>query len=91
MNLSISNYNNFFKMKGILDRNTIHVFHDEFRNIFREVNALTINIEDIVSMDKYGVNAMAELHNQAIIKNKKFTIIGNGCEDLYHHFRSEAA
>jgi ABC-type transporter Mla MlaB component len=91
MNLTISNYNSYFKMKGILDRNTIHVFHEEFRNIFRKVNSVTISVEDIVSMDRYGVNAIAELHNEALAKNKKLAIIGLGCKDLYEHFKSAQA
>jgi len=91
MDLKITNYNNFFQLKGVLDRNSVYMFQQEFKHIFEKLTTITISIEGIESMDKYGVNAMAELHNQAIIKNKKFAIIGNGCEDLYNHFKSEAA
>lgn len=91
MALKITNYNNFYQLKGVLDRNSVYSFQQEFKHIFKKLNTITISIEGIESMDKYGVNAMAELHNQAIIENKKFAIIGNGCEDLYHHFKTEAA
>ena len=91
MNLKITNYNNFFQLKGILDRNNVYMFQQEFKHIFEKLSSITISIEGIERMDKYGVNAIAELHNQAIIKNKKFAIIGNGCEDLYDHFKSDKA
>ncbi|GAA4962829.1 hypothetical protein [Algibacter aquimarinus] len=91
MDLQITNCNNFFKIKGTLNRNNLDVFRNEFRNIFDKTNTVTISIEDIVSMDRYGVNALAELHNESIEKNKSFSIIGLGCKDLYNHFKSQVA
>jgi anti-anti-sigma regulatory factor len=91
MELIITNCNNFFKIKGTLDKNNLGVFQSEFKNIFEKVNALTISIEDIDSMDRFGVNALAELHKEAIAKNKSLSIIGLGCKDLYNHFKSEIA
>jgi anti-anti-sigma regulatory factor len=91
MELRITNCNNFFKIKGTLDKNNLGLFQSEFKNIFEKVNALTISIEDIDSMDRFGVNALAELHKEAIAKNKSLSIIGLGCKDLYNHFKSEIA
>jgi anti-anti-sigma regulatory factor len=91
MELIITNCNNFFKIKGTLDKNNLGVFQSEFKNIFEKVNALTISIEDVDSMDRFGVNALAELHKEAIAKNKSLSIIGLGCKDLYNHFKSEIA
>ncbi|MDO5968564.1 hypothetical protein Q4Q35_01980 [Flavivirga aquimarina] len=91
MDLKISNCNNFFKIKGILNRNSLEAFQNEFQNIFEKVNNLTISIEDIESMDRYGVNAFVALHNEAIQKNKNLSIIGIGCKDLYNHFKAENA
>ena len=56
MDFKISNCNNFFKVKGILNKNNVSLFNDEFNNIFDRVNNLTISIQDIISMDKYGVD-----------------------------------
>ena len=91
MELQITNYNNFFKLKGILNRNSINKFHAEFSNIFEKVNALTISIENIELMDKYGVDALASLHNESVVKNKSLSIIGFGCKELYDHFKTQAA
>ena len=91
MDLKISSCNNFFKIKGILNRNSLEVFQNEFKNIFEKVNNLTISIQDVESMDRHGVNALAALHNEAIEKNKNLAIIGLGCKDLYNHFKAENA
>ncbi|MCF8273686.1 hypothetical protein [Yeosuana sp. AK3] len=87
MNLKITHSNNYFKLKGILDRDNLDLFQKEFKNIFDKVSNLTISIEEIEWMDKYGVKAMAGLHDEAIIKNKKLSIIGLGCKELYEHFK----
>jgi anti-anti-sigma regulatory factor len=87
MNLKITHSHNFFKLKGILDKQSLGVFQNEFNNIFERVNALTISIEEIEWMDRYGVKAMTGLHDEAILKNKKLSIIGLGCKELYEHFK----
>lgn len=91
MDLEITNCNNFFKVKGILNKSNIALFKNEFKNIFDNVSDLTISIKDIESMDKYGVNAIAQLHEEALVKNKRFSIIGYGCKELYDHFKTGAA
>lgn len=91
MDLKITHCNNFFKVKGTLNKSSISVFQKEFNNIFDKVDALTISIKDIESMDKYGVNAIAKLHEDALVKNKRFSIIGYGCKELYDHFKTGAA
>lgn len=91
MDLKITSYNNFFTLKGILNRDNIHIFQNEFRHVFDKTNAIIINIEGLEFIDRHGVNAFAKLHSDSISKNKKLAIIGLGCEDLYDHFKSEAA
>jgi anti-anti-sigma regulatory factor len=91
MDLKITNCNNFFKIKGILNRNNVDVFQNEFKNIFEKVSSLTISIQDIESMDKYGVDAISKLHQEALNKNKRLSIIGYGCKDLYDHFKTNTA
>ncbi|OEK07784.1 hypothetical protein A8C32_14935 [Flavivirga aquatica] len=91
MELKITNCNNFFKIKGALNRSSLDIFKKEFSNIFEKVNSLTISIQDINSMDKYGVDAIAKLHKEALVKNKTLAIIGLGCKDLYDHFKTGTA
>ena len=91
MRLEITNYNNYFKIKGDLNRNNIHQFKSEFKHVFENTDAITISIEALESIDRYGVNALAQLHNESLIQNKRLSIIGMGCKDLYQHFKSEEA
>lgn len=89
MNIEITSYNNQFRIKGVLNRQNVNVFNSEFKNIFEKFNSLTLSIEGLTSIDRYGVNALAQLHNESISKNKSLSIIGMGCDDLYEHFKSE--
>lgn len=89
MNLEITSYNNQFRIKGVLNRQNVHLFKSKFKNIFDKVNSLTISIEGLTSIDRYGVNALAQLHNESLTKRKSLSIIGMGCDDLYEHFKSE--
>ena len=89
MNIEITSYNNQFKLKGILNRQNVNVFNSEFKGIFDKFNSLTLSIEGLTSIDRYGVNALAQLHNESIARQKNFSIVGLGCDDLYEHFKSE--
>ncbi|MEZ4793349.1 MAG: hypothetical protein R2783_07780 [Gelidibacter sp.] len=89
MNLEITSYNNQFKIKGVLNRQNVTVFAKEFKDIFEKFNSLTLSIEGLTSIDRYGVNALAQLHNESISRGKSLSIIGMGCDDLYEHFKSE--
>ena len=75
MDLEITQSNNFFKVKGNLQRNNIHVFKRHFRHIFEKLNTITISIEDLQSIDRHGVSAIAQLHNESIVKQKQLSII----------------
>lgn len=89
MDLQITNQNNIFQVVGILNKFNIHQFKKEFSNIFDKQNTLTINIEKVLSIDRYGVMALAQLHNESLAKGKKLSIIGMGSDDLYEHFNAE--
>ncbi|MCX7546955.1 hypothetical protein OS188_03205 [Xanthomarina sp. F1114] len=91
MNLTITHYNNFFKVTGILNRHTIDVFQQEFQDVFERLASVTISIEGLESIDKDGVKALAKLHNESIARNKQLSIIGFGCKDLYDHFKASDA
>ncbi|WP_047550235.1 STAS domain-containing protein [Psychroserpens sp. Hel_I_66] len=91
MNLEITGVNNFFKVKGTLDRRNIHLFKKQFKDVFERSNTITISLEHLNNIDRYGVNAIAQLHNEALVKNKRLSIIGFGQNSVYNHFKSETA
>ncbi|WP_412986721.1 hypothetical protein [Pontimicrobium sp. IMCC45349] len=91
MDLSITGYNNYFKIKGVLNKNNVSLFQREFSNIFDKVDSLTLSIEDLESIDRQGIIALAKLHNLSVSLEKRLSIIGSGCDKLFHHFKSSEA
>jgi anti-anti-sigma regulatory factor len=89
MDLRITSCNNFFKLKGILNKENIAVFKEEFQEAFYRFNALTISVEDLESIDRSGVNALTELHSKSILQNVQLSIVGLGCKELYDHFKTQ--
>lgn len=91
MSLTITSYSNFFKIKGALNKRTVALFEKEFKYVFENRNTIILNLERLESIDKYGVKALVDLHNDAISKHKSLSIIGVGNNDLYHYFKSVPA
>lgn len=91
MVLEILNEHDFFKVKGALNRKSLSLFKDTFRNIFDKLDNVIISIEDLYSIDRYGVNAIAQLHNDTFNREKKLSIIGLGNKAVFEHFSSNDA
>ena len=88
MTLTITNYNNVYKVKGQLVKLNIRIFQNELKNIFEQTDNIILNLSDLIAIDNHGVNAIAKLHNEALSKNKKIAIIGFGNSQLVEHFKS---
>lgn len=91
MELRITNCNNFFKIRGILNKQSLALFQEEFENIFDRMDYLTVSIEGVESMDRHGITAITKLHEEALNKNKRLSIIGYGCKNLLEEFKATAA
>lgn len=89
MDLQITNYNNRFQIKGTLNKLNLKTFEAHFANIFDKLDDILLDIEQVKSIDRAGVMALAKLHNESITKSKRLSIIGLGCKELYEHFKSE--
>lgn len=88
MELTIKNNHNYFEIKGILVKYNVYLFQNKFQDIFDNRNSLTINITGLHRIDSFGINAIAKIHNEAISKQKRFSIIGLGNNGLYNHFKT---
>jgi len=88
MELTIKNNHNYFEVKGILVKYNVHLFQNKFRDIFDNRDSLTLNITSLNRIDSFGINAIAKIHNEAITKQKRFTIIGLGNDELFNHFKT---
>jgi len=84
MELRISGQNNFYEVKGSLNKKTIPVFQNTFKKIFETSSNVTISIEGLEAIDRQGKNALAQLHNESMAKHKSLSIIGSGREDLFY-------
>ena len=84
MDLRIDSQNNFYEVKGALNKKNIHVFQNAFNNIFEKASNVRISIEGLEAIDKEGKNALAKLHNESIAKHKSLAIIGSGREDVFN-------
>lgn len=91
MVLEITNCDNCYNIKGNLTQKNLDAFQHTFQNIFDKIEHLTINIEGLDSIDRDGVCAITKLHNRAISKNKKLTIVGLGCKELLDHIKTHNA
>lgn len=91
MFLEISNNKDYFKIKGNLNKNNLHIFQSTFKNVFEKLDQVIISIEDLSGIDRYGVRALAKLHNESISKQKKLSIVGLGGKELFQNFSNDAA
>lgn len=91
MNLKITHYNNFFNVKGILDKHSVQILQDEIQDAFEKLQSITISLEGLEGIDKHGVMALVKLHNESITNHKQLSIIGSGCQNLYDHFKTNDA
>lgn len=91
MNLEISHVNNIYKLRGTLNRRNVKTFQKELSDAFEKLNAIILSVEELESIDRYGVNALAQLHNESLAQKKSLSIIGYGCKDLYNYFKAESA
>lgn len=87
MNLVIRNNNNIYELIGDLVKFNVHLFQNEFKNIFDKKSDITISIVNLNKIDSSGVSAIVKLNNEAISKQKQFSIIGSGNQELFNHFK----
>jgi len=91
MNLEITNVNNIYKLKGVLNKRNVHEFHRQFQRVFEKLDTIILNIQGLETIDRHGVIALANLHNDSINKQKQLSIIGYGNSSLFNYFKSQEA
>lgn len=84
MDLRIYSQNNFYEVKGALNKKNIHVFQNAFKNIFETTSNVKISLEGLEAIDREGKNALEQLHNESLAKQKSLSIIGSGREDVFN-------
>lgn len=89
MTIKIEKINHIYKVIGRLEQQNINEFRSKFKNILKKSDSITICIDNVKSIDQYGVTALTQMHIEALSKQKKLSIVGLGCKDLYEHFKTK--
>ncbi|WP_055442660.1 STAS domain-containing protein [Lacinutrix himadriensis] len=88
MKLIITNSNNIYKVKGNLIKMNIPIFKNELKDVFNQADTIVLNLQELTNIDNQGVVAIAQLHNEALSKNKKLSIVGLNNGQLSTPFKS---
>ena len=88
MKLIITNSNNIYKVKGNLIKMNIPFFKSELKDVFNQADTIVLNLQELTNIDNQGVVAIAQLHNEALSKNKKLSIVGLNKGQLSTPFKS---
>ncbi|MFC4633541.1 hypothetical protein ACFO3O_06460 [Dokdonia ponticola] len=87
MALQILECNGTFYLKGALNLTTSYPFIHHFENVLKSTKEVTVNIDQVQEIDRSGVDAFKTIYCNAEKEHKQFSVIGNGCKDLYDEFR----
>lgn len=91
MKLKITSYNNFCTVKGVLDKTHVPLFLQELRDLLFEVNSLTLSLEGLDEIDKYGMRAINQIQHEFNKYKKHLSIIGLRGNGLYLNFKKQKA
>ena len=70
MNLRMTSYGNYLRIKGSLNKRNIDLIKNEIDTMLEREQGIVINVEDVEHIDRYGIKVLIELHKDAI-KNRK--------------------
>jgi len=87
MTLQIFKKNGIFYLNGKLNSSTLKSFTTYFEYNLSQNKNVTINIDDVIEIDKSCLEAMRNFTKVAILKQKVFSIEGNGCKEIYDDFK----
>ena len=86
MPLKISRKKNVYHLRGKVITPNIAALLNYFTRKIDRKKKIILNIEDAVEIDKSGLNAIQQLMTLSLSKQKKFSIVGGGCKEIYDHF-----
>ncbi|WP_372937959.1 STAS domain-containing protein [Seonamhaeicola sp.] len=91
MALKIKEQDNVFMISGTINATTVNYFKNHLEFLMLYTNALTINIECVISIDNNGLKAIEELYTMALANKKPFKILGYGHKGIYDELRINQA
>ncbi len=91
MALQILENNGTFNLQGSLNATTTRFFIIHFEYLINSVKDVTVDIGELKNIDSNGVEALKTLMAIALRNNNVFSVIGDGCKDIYDDYRSSFA
>lgn len=91
MALKIIENQGIFELHGTLNSTTTKLFKQHFDLIVLTTKNLIINIDQLNFIDKSGVEVLKQLLHKGQMDHNRFSIVGNGCKDIYEEFRTTLA
>ena len=91
MALQIIEQNGTFELQGSLTTATTRSFIIHFEHVINTVKNVTVNIDKVKTIDVSGVDALKTLIAIGFRSNTIFSVVGNGCKDIYDDYRSTVA
>ena len=83
MLLTIKENNGIFLVEGVITNATIEQFKNHVEFLMVYTKSLTLNIDNVMAIDKKGVKLIGELFKKAQFHKKEFSIVGYGCKEIY--------
>ncbi|WP_425076758.1 STAS domain-containing protein [Psychroserpens sp. S379A] len=91
MALKIIENQGVFELHGTLNTTTTKLFKQHFDLILQTTKNLIINIDELNFIDKSGVEVLKQLLYKGQMNHNCFSIVGDGCKDIYEEFKTTLA
>ncbi|MEM9680124.1 MAG: STAS domain-containing protein [Bacteroidota bacterium] len=91
MALQIKENNGVFELEGAINNATAQSFKTHINALMLTSEQVTINIEKVNEIDLAGLSVLRELYTISKKENQSFYIIGYGCKEIYHDFKTNHA
>lgn len=88
MALKIKEQNGIFLVEGYINTSTVKQFKNHVAFLILYTKALTLDINAVKEIDTNGMQALRDLYTNAVINNKDFFVVGNGCKEIFQDFES---
>ncbi|WP_298520887.1 hypothetical protein [uncultured Kordia sp.] len=86
MALQITQQNGTFLLNGKLNATTSRAFIIHFEYIIEQYQNVVVNIDGVSEIDYDGLEGIKTVTAIALRNHKMFSVIGNGCKDVYQDF-----
>ena len=87
MDITINKNSDVFNLQGKINSYTSDMYLTYFEHLLSSNGRLTINTDEVVEIDEIGIQTLFQVHVYALRYNYCFSIVGQGCRDIYNEFR----